>query len=232
MLVHLRDDVLREREVLGTLRALVEPHDGLEDATRGHALVLAAQDDVLLPRTEHAAQVVAETRRCVEGGLGTGEVVVEEETEHRVLATPHVPSPSTPRLLAVVAEVAVGELGRQQVGHGRLDVRGKARIARHARERRGGMHVLAPELGLPVRLLRAPAVRVGEVHAVRLHDVVLETAAQTSAHVTVQTDVPQVRQCIRHGGRHGRPGKRQGRHGLARIQLHDMIPLFHCVLTL
>ena len=152
---------------------------------------------------------------------------MEEESEHRVLAAPHVPSAPAPRLLAVVAEVAVGELGRQEVGHGRLNVRGEALVARHAREGRGGVHVLAPELGLPVHLLRAPAVRVGEVHAVRLHDVVLEAAAQASAHVAVQTDVPQVRQCIRRGHRHGSPGKRQGRRHRARLQLYNASFQFH-----
>ena len=199
--VHLRHDVLRECEVLRLLRAPVEPHDGFQHAARRHALVLAALHDVALAGSEHAAQVVAEARCRVERRVRAGEVVVEQEAEHRVLAAPDVPAMSTPRLFAVVAEIAVRQLGRQQVGDGRLDVGGEPRIAGHVRERRRRVHVLAPEFRLPVVLLGPPAVGVGEVDAVRLHDMVLDAAAQAVAHVAVEADVLEVGQRIRRGQR-------------------------------
>ena len=127
----------------------------------------------------------------------------QPQAEHRVLAAPHVPAPAAPRLFAVVAEIAVRQLGRQQVGDGRLDVGGKPHVAGHARERRGRVHVLAPELGLPVDLFRPPAVGIGEVDAVRLHDMVLDAAAQAVAHIAVEADVLEVGQRIRRGQRAG-----------------------------
>ena len=121
---------------------------------------------------------------------------MEQEPEHRVLAPPHVPAAAAARVFAVVAEITVRQLRRQQVGDGRLDVRAQTRVARHVRERRGRVHVLAPELGLPIHLLRAPAVWIGEVDSVRLHHVVLDAAAQARADIPVEADVPQVRQRV------------------------------------
>ena len=178
ILGHLLHDVVREREEARLLRAVVEPHDRFEDAQRRQAAVLSREAE---RRTALGAafgdQVVAESLRRLQrlgggrlqGGIAHGVVVVVHQAHERVLRAPHVPSAAIAVRGRVVADVAPRFLRSDDGLRTGGNLRTEAFRAGVACKRRRRVHVLAPELRLPVAF-RLLAVEGGELHGVgRLH---------------------------------------------------------------
>ena len=222
---HTIDDIPREVEVLFVQRAVVQQHDRFQNRARRHAPVNACPLD--LPDGRNLRQqMIGQTYRPVERFLVARQVVVGEQTEHGVLAAPHVPVGQL-GLRRVVADVSVGLLGGEQRFDSALYFAQQLGIFVVTVGCDGSESPFTPEFGLPQAGFRLPAHRsdqqIGVFAAYADPDTSVDPVAQIAVHMRLYPRNGNFRFFLRgfRGGRRSGDNKTAKDRGGQQLFFHD-----------
>ena len=206
-------EIACEVEIAVLTRESVEQHDRLEHAGRGHADVSPGRQDALLGG-KGRDQEIAHLAAGVEGLLIPCVLVVSQQSDQIILVRPDIPV--GPRIEAeaffgeVGAEVAVGLLAGDQVGHHLVELGFQGWVGGVGPGQRGRVQPLADVLADPGMAAGPLAITGQERLDVDLEQPVFLVGVDPRTKPAAQVDLRR----SKHLESVGQPGRHLGRHRL------------------